>query len=155
MTQMLIGQSFTRFSKEELEKKFGGWNNCPLNIEKATANDFNTLLMQDHGFTVLQRQPYVEGKPYIEQKIVIPVTGYQPGAILLSAVRLFVAPDLSGIMVAFVTNWDSTLRAQYVEPFFFKFQQCLHEVETVQTGRCLTRSTCKLCGFSTEVDSGD
>jgi hypothetical protein len=155
MTQMLIGQSFTRFSKEELEKLFGGWNSCPLNIEKATANDFNTLLMRDHGFTVLQRQPYVDGKLWIERREIVPVTSYHPGTSLLSNVKLFVAPDLSGIMAVFITGWSNVYKDQHFEPFFFKFQQCLHEVETVQTGRCLTRSTCKLCGFSTEVDSGD
>ena len=57
--------------------------------------------------------------------------------------------------LGYANGWPSTPPLDYLAHIQGLQAGEFHDVETVQTGRCVSTSTCKTCGIRWSIDSGD
>lgn len=158
---MPIGQSSRRFADVEQAKLLGGFNDLPPNIEPAAEADYWALIASSQGFLVQSRQPYVDSAAWIQGICAPPSNDSASLTKFISNARLFIADDLTGILVILeyqrpIYEKGVMIRDGTYKPRFYKFAACKHEhVNKTQLGPSYALFACEDCGFWTRVDSSD
>jgi hypothetical protein len=130
ITKELHGIFDYKYTDEEIEEVIGNYNSFPPNMEEIGEKEFAQSMFFVYDGVREFRQPIKEFNK-----------------LFIGSLRIWWFFDKTYIAL-YNDFW-------YGKVHYYRGWICKHDYEGVTIGRCLTKYTCKKCGFVHEVDSSD